>query len=405
MSVAPRTGEDGEDGDDTERLTMSEEQEPSRHRLLPGSRWTRRRVAAAAALVALGLVAAGAVVLTGPADPGPSSGTADAPADPPASGSAAPAVDPTPSEPATGAPSGVPSGAPSDPAASGSSASEEDAAKAEEAADDRSNALAKLAEEVAKNSAVPDALTFRVGTLNLLGASHTAAGGDKAQYASGAARVAGAIALLNSQAVDVVGLQEFEGDQKSAFTRASGGAWQFYTGSARGRESIAWRTSVWSYVEGGTRLIPYFHGNLLPMPWVLLENVATGRRVHVISIHNPTSSANRGNNNHWRDVATSIEIDWAADLHQSGYPVLLTGDFNEKVDPFCRTTSAGMVASNGGTASPCIPPARNGIDWIFGTPELTFSDHARLDGGTIDRLTDHPFIVATATYDGPVPRG
>lgn len=382
---------------------MSEEREPPQHRVAPrfiSRSLTRlasprgRLAAAAAAVVAVGLVVTGAVVLvTGPTDTtSKPTAVADSYLDEPvAPTSSAPLSQREPSDAAS---DDAPSEEPTD-----SSASE--LAEAEKAADKRSDALAKLAERVARNSAVPDPLTFRIATLNLLGSSHTQTGGNKSGYASGSARAVGAVSLLNRQGVDVVGLQEFEADQKSTFNNVTGGAWDFFTGSSRGRESIAWRTSAWSYVTGGTRLVPYFRGNRLPMPWVQLKSVTTGRQIFVISIHNPTSNSRRGNNAHWRDVATSIEIDWVRDLSESGHPVLLTGDFNEKVDPFCRSTSAGMVASNGGTASPCIPPAQNGIDWIFGTPQLTFSDHARLDGGSI---TDHPLIVATATYDGPVPR-
>lgn len=384
---------------------MSEEPKtPRRHAVLRPASVRDRLAMAGVAVAAVGLLVAGSVLVFAPRTDAPAeeASVADSVRTP------SPTVEPTTKKPLSTRESTTASPSPAKVQASGSSASHRETARAEKAAKRRSNALAKLAERVAdnaaENAAVPAAVTFRVASLNLLGSSHTSAGGNKSGYASGSSRTAGAISLLNSQAVDVVGLQEFEGEQKNAFNAMTGGAWDFYTGSSSGRESIAWRTSAWAYVAGGTRLIPYFHGNRLPMPWVQLQSVATGRQIFVISIHNPTSNARRGNNDRWRDVATSLEIDWVRDLASAGYPVLLTGDFNEKVTPFCRTTSAGMVASGGGTASPCNPPAKSGIDWIFGTPDLTFSDHARIDGGTVNRVTDHPMIVATATYDGPSPR-
>ena len=375
---------------------MSDEQPAPRHRVLPPATPSRNRLAVAiAAVVAAGLVITGAVVLYVDSAQGLPESTAIV--DQMLDDGAVPLSQRDPNA------STSESGDRGVGTADGSSADKQAAAKAEKAAKKRSNALAKIAERLAANQATPPPLSFRIATLNVLGSSHTAASGNKSGYASGAARMSGALSLLDSQGVDVVGLQEFEAAQKGAFDSLTGGAWDFYTGSSRGRESIAWRTSAWSYVDGGTRLIPYFGGNRLPMPWVQLKSVETGRQIFVISIHNPTSNSRRGNNARWRDLATTLEIDWARDLNASGYPVLLTGDFNEKVAPFCRTTSIGMVASNGGLAAPCSPPAQSGIDWIFATPELTFSNHARIDGGTVNRVTDHPMIVATATYDGPVP--
>ena len=73
---------------------------------------------------------------------------------------------------------------------------------------------------------------------------------------------------------------------------------------------------------------------------------------------------------------------------QTGYPVFLTGDFNEREEAFHRVTGGGAaVAANGGVSG------NVGIDWIFGTPDVTFSDYVR-DNSTIARISDHPLIDA-----------
>jgi hypothetical protein len=82
------------------------------------------------------------------------------------------------------------------------------------------------------------------------------------------------------------------------------------------------------------------------------------------------------------------------------------GDFNEREEAFCAVTRrAPAVAANGGSAGPpCRPPANIGIDWIFGTQDIAFSDYRRLRGGLIGRATDHPVILADAEVrDEPAP--
>ena len=56
-----------------------------------------------------------------------------------------------------------------------------------------------------------DETTFRVGTFNVLGSSHTAKfGGNKRGFASGATRMGMTYSLINQADLDVIGFQEFE---------------------------------------------------------------------------------------------------------------------------------------------------------------------------------------------------
>lgn len=246
--------------------------------------------------------------------------------------------------------------------------------------------------------------TFRVATVNVLGDSHTARGGNKPGFSSGVARMSQLAPILQSQNLDLIGLQEFEGPQKVAFLRSTVG-WSVFTGSARGHDSIAYRDAVWEYVGGGTGTIPYFHGNPAPMPWVTLRHRVTGQEVSAISIHNPTSNPRRGNNAGNRAEATRREVAMVRALSSSGNPVLLLGDFNERGEAFCMVTGGGdIIAANGGSqGGSCAPPPAAGIDWIFGTSNITFTEYLRQQDPRLRRTTDHPIVVARATIGGTVP--
>lgn len=267
--------------------------------------------------------------------------------------------------------------------------------------------------QLAADGLAPDDASFRVASFNVLGASHTGPGGNKPGYASGNTRMAWAVQLIRGNNISVVGLQEFEKTQYGTFNRMTGGSWGVYPGLQVGnkgvRNSIAWNSSVWELVEAHTIPIPYFHGNLVPMPYVLLKHHETGRFAWFINIHNPAST--RGPAQHWRDIATNKEIALMNDLQEpqssnmQGIPTFLTGDFNEKAEAFCRVTAgANAQAANGGTTSPCQLPSNHGIDWIFGsTPGVTFSGYARLDGGLVNRVSDHPLIYSDVTLTGESP--
>ncbi len=240
---------------------------------------------------------------------------------------------------------------------------------------------------------------FRLASLNVLGHGHTTPRGNKPGYAAGTVRMQRSVQVLTGKGVDLVGFQELEEPQYREFQRITGGSWGVFPAMTMGsnpvRNSIAWRKDTWSVVSSGTIPVPYFHGKRVPMPWVLLEHVATDRRLAVVNIHNPATTKRRGNNERWRDVGTALEVGLVNRLKTTS-PVVLMGDFNEREEAFCKVTAgAAMHAANGGTGAPCRPPAGAGIDWIFGTPELSFSAYERYTSALLRSATDHPLIVAT----------
>lgn len=350
------------------------------------------------ALAVIGLVTARATGVVG----GEDTDRAAAPAAPLPSSSADPTQTPSESASAETSPTSRPSEEPEGrqkPAdeKSGSNGSDGSSQRTDESQKD----LASAVEESLAEQIVPTA--FRVMSFNVLGNSHTVAGGNKPGYASGPARMGMALQILRSFKVDVVGLQEFEPIQNYSFLRRGGGQWDTYPGMQLGkkgvRNSVAWRTDVWDVVTKRTLSSPYFRGNRVPMPYVQLEHRETGQRAWFINVHNPTSNAKRGQNERFRDIGTTLQVNLANRLKAAtGDPVILMGDFNERAEAFCRVTGGGKLssASGGSIGSPCRPPGDMGIDWIFGTTDIGFENYVRTRAGLISRATDHPVVVVDA---------
>ncbi len=243
-----------------------------------------------------------------------------------------------------------------------------------------------------------DETTFRVGTFNVLGSSHTApVGGNKKGYASGVSRMGMTYSLISQADLDVIGFQEFEEVQYGRFRSLAGSRWDVYPGPSldRGsiRDSIAWRTDVWKLVEANSIAIPYFGGDLIRRPVIKLENIESGREVWFFNTHNPADV--RGGNAHWRGVAVSIQIRLANELGADGTPVVFTGDYNDRAEVFCPIVGETELeaANGGGYSSGCDTPDRMDVDWIFGSG-MEFSGFVSQSRGILGRVSDHPFIYA-----------
>ncbi|HEU4811497.1 MAG TPA: endonuclease/exonuclease/phosphatase family protein [Nocardioides sp.] len=251
---------------------------------------------------------------------------------------------------------------------------------------------------------IPTTAEFTVSSFNVLGASHSDAGGTSARFSSGETRMGYTVQLLRQYGIDVVGFQEFETEQYNSFKRQTGAEYGVYPGPALGRNSIrnsiAWRTDTWELVSGNSIPIPYFSGSRVKMPYIRLRHLASGQEVWFINVHNPASTKRHPGNERWRDMAAGMEINLVNRLrNETGLPVILTGDFNEREEAFCRITAqASVQAANGGSSGDggCRRPDQMGIDWIFGSLSIAFSNYARHDDGLVSRASDHPMIVADA---------
>jgi hypothetical protein len=244
-----------------------------------------------------------------------------------------------------------------------------------------------------------DETTFRVGTFNVLGSSHTAPGGNRKGWASGYTRMGWAWSLIAQANLSVVGFQELEEVQYGRMRALSG--WDAYPGPTldRGsiRYSIGWDPDVWELVEANSIGIPYFGGQIIRRPVIKLKNLASEREVWFFNTQNPATTPTHGNNARWRAAAIGIEVDLANELSADGTPVVFLGDYNDRAEAFCPLVGqTDLEAANGGSYSGgCDTPARMDVDWIFGSG-IEWSDFVSASQGITGRVTDHPFVYAEA---------
>ncbi|MDO7868095.1 endonuclease/exonuclease/phosphatase family protein [Nocardioides jiangxiensis] len=241
------------------------------------------------------------------------------------------------------------------------------------------------------------AFRFQIATLNVLGNSHTVAGGDRAEYADSATRMGWALQALQEASADVVGFQEMQAPQYAAFRARTGSRWDSWPGLAVNQDAVdntlAWDTSTFRAVERETIAIPYFFGRTRQMPYVLLENVQTRQRIWVANFHNPAHKYG-ATQARWRREATAREIALVNKLAaQTGYPVFVTGDMNERQEYCSPVTASTDLRWAGGSCS----SGRMPVDFILGSSRVGFADYTIRDRGVLGRVTDHPLVYATAT--------
>ncbi len=246
-------------------------------------------------------------------------------------------------------------------------------------------------------------VTFTVASFNLLGTSHTRPGGHSSKLASGPTRMRAQLGLLDEHGVDVVGLQELQLPQWNVLAERND-EWGVHPGGPDRhsvQNSVAWRRSVFTLVETHAIEIPYFFGRAREMPYVLLEHITSGQRVWVATFHNPADVF--GTAERWRATALRRESRLARRLAKTPYPVIFTGDMNERETYFCGLTAVtDLRSANGGSnaGGKCRPPSPTRIDWIFGTSWLTFTEYTEDDSPAVARTSDHPLLVATVVVPG-----
>jgi hypothetical protein len=134
------------------------------------------------------------------------------------------------------------------------------------------------------------------------------------------------------------------------------------------------------------------------MPQVLLRNVHTGRLVWFGNFHNPADKFHPAQGA--RTAATAIEASLVRGFVSDGYPVVLTGDMNERDSFFCRISTLAPLRGADGAyrdAGGCHTVSPTPVDWIVGTAPVDFSGYLRDTSTTSRRISDHFLIKATAT--------
>lgn len=245
----------------------------------------------------------------------------------------------------------------------------------------------------------------RVASFNVLGAGHTSPRGNKAGrgWASGAQRMQWAVQLFQNYKLDVVGLQEFESPQYDEFMKVAGDQFGVYPGDQLGnmamRDSIIWRLSKWQLVEKHWINIPYFYGNPVKMPYVLLRNVQTGRLAWFFNTHNPADA--RGPAAKYRAQGYRLEWDLVSRLRSEypDVPVFSTGDKNARQPYLCPTVrNSDLKAANGSTATAttCTLTRPSRIDWVMGTSDVRFSGYRDIHDTLVQKTSDHHLVYSDA---------
>lgn len=267
-----------------------------------------------------------------------------------------------------------------------------------------SPAAAEVRTILEKGPPRPGDTQFRIVSFNILGGSHTRGSGAKARFAPGPERAREVVRILRNQRVSVAGLQEAEPKQlrvllsQMPHMRAWPATRYNFVATTN---SIVWDRRTWELVSARTIKIPYFHGYLQRMPYVLLENRSTGRRVWFANFHNPADA--QGEAGKWRREATVIEARLVNRLSQAGDPVILTGDFNARTGFFCTITRLvpDLRSANGGSnRGECRPPADMEIDWILGTKPARFAEYRVVRSEAVQENSDHPVVFARVRVSG-----
>jgi hypothetical protein len=255
----------------------------------------------------------------------------------------------------------------------------------------------RAATEAQQAPATSAPFDVRIGSFNVLGSQHTAPGGDRRNFPPASTRSANAAGVVADHGVEILGMQELQDDQLTAFQSTTGFA--AYPGMAWGRaetdNSILYDDDRFAFVSGSKFIIP-FMGRPRPQPILRLRERTTGREFYVVNSH-PSAHDGRylTERRHGQDVLVGI----VNQLKAEGLPVLVTGDMNDREEFYCRVVPrAGLVASNGGSySSGCTPPPSPiAVDWVVGGGGISFSDYWRDTSPVTRKISDHFFISATA---------
>lgn len=237
------------------------------------------------------------------------------------------------------------------------------------------------------------ATDFRIATVNALGNGHTRPYAHDDAFGPATTRMGWMADQLDNSAIDIMGLQEPNSDQMFHFLKAARGTWDVWPRPEEGDDAseaaLAWRTSVWEAVEK-TSMMNQFISKELPRPIVKLRHRVTGKEIYVINVHNAP----------WeyqfkRDRATNVQIAKIAELRATGLPVFYLGDMNEKRTLLCKVLSkTDLVSPFGGSYDPATgrcsnPPSRMRVDWIFGSPEASYSNFEYTRPPLLSLVTDH----------------
>jgi hypothetical protein len=236
----------------------------------------------------------------------------------------------------------------------------------------------------------------RIGTFNVLGSQHTAPGGERRNYPPASVRSPAQAAFINEHGLEIVGMQELQEDQLNSITSRTG--LTAYPGYAWGPKetdnSILYDADRFEMVSGDTFTIP-FMGRPRPQPILRLRVRATGREFYVVNTH--PSAGHYGKYASERFHGQDVLVGILNGLKATGLPILVTGDMNDRAAFYDRVVCrGGLVSASGGSGCASRPPQMWAVDWVVGSPAVSFTDYVSDSGPGDRKLTDHYVIHTTA---------
>lgn len=182
--------------------------------------------------------------------------------------------------------------------------------------------------------------TFRIASYNVLGAHHTAPGGNS-KLPPWNERIPKVVENIQSKNIDIIGFQEFEPAQRKYVESHLSD----YERTTWGKEAdgIMWRTSCssdtdcasFTKVDQGTWQSNYF-GGTTQEPWVKLKDNVTGQELYVMNVHDPIDKGEGNANIRYENALKHLEL---IKKLQNDAPVVFTGDFN---NGYTKDDGAGM---------------------------------------------------------------
>lgn len=276
-------------------------------------------------------------------------------------------------------------------------------------------------------SALGGGSEFNIASFNVLGASHS-----DADYQ---ARMDRSIKVLNDNAIDIVGFQEFQAKQRTYFKQQIGSKYDVFdkksnldrTSGGEGVNSIGWDKNKFRLVTGGYMPnLKYFGGGTLEAPWIKLQDIATEQQFYVLNTHDPAHPENAD----LRLQNAKQHVDFVTTLKKEGLPVFFTGDFNSGYsvrmpgeagnttvgnDPqnlaYCILTKGGFMhdaydlGENRDVKCP-NPGNDNSVDHVFLTDGPEVTRYWKIQGGKTKNGSDvHDTHIAAVTIPAAVTGG
>ncbi|MDN5743557.1 MAG: endonuclease/exonuclease/phosphatase family protein [Nocardioidaceae bacterium] len=239
-------------------------------------------------------------------------------------------------------------------------------------------------------------VTFKMASFNVLASQHTEPGGQHAGWPGAGVRSGQTVGLIKAHHADVVGLQEVKSSQLSAITGGTG--FRAWPGGGDPDNSVIYNPSKFEYVSGTTFSV-WFMSRNRPQTVLRLRHKQSRREFYVINMH--PSAGHGGRYASSRNAAFDTVVSYINKLKSERVPIFLTGDMNDRGNFYCRVVSrTGLVAAQGGGGTCGSAPRMRPVDWVTAWGNVSFSGYVDDFSSENRRISDHPFVSATATMRG-----